>query len=567
MGNLSNLYISQSYISLIHLGSDNTASTTMTELQDGLGNGTGISVNTLGAISASGLSVNNNINAHRGLEVSGTIKFNTAYTASTPSYVNSGNQFTDNIIRITGSYASGSLAYPTMNEANVGWIVNGPGVNNAVVTNKVFIPATGWEFTINQNTAVWFGNYSFTNPQTYYDNVSISGSEDITGSLWVRNNITTNTLSASSAISASDLWVANTIHAYKLDVTIESSSIIFTSGSNIIGDEANVDTQTLVGRVIVTGSLEVTGSTRINGNVSTTGSLNVTTDISSSTVNGIGNVTAYSTSVNSRTTLLEATASYLNTTFSTSVDARLDIVEATASLYVPFSTSVNSRLVNLENFSSSLVATFATVAQLNASSSTLQSNLNSSSSILQSNINTKLDTASFNSYSASTSILINTNSGSAWGAFQSASAYSASAASQSLFLSASNYATYTKINGSNAFSGSNTFTGSIRGNVVPLTIASNTASMDCSLGNFFTLTLPGGGVTTRLIPTNILPGETFSLKVTVGATTSSLSYPTTIKFPNFGQYSASLVPNAVDIVTFVTFDNSTIYGVNVKNMI
>ena len=54
MGSLSNLYISQSYQSLIHVGTNNTASTSFNVLQDGLGNSLGISVNTLGEISASG---------------------------------------------------------------------------------------------------------------------------------------------------------------------------------------------------------------------------------------------------------------------------------------------------------------------------------------------------------------------------------------------------------------------------------------------------------------------------------------------------------------------------------
>ena len=39
MGSLANQYISQSYTSLIHLGNDRTASATLVELQDGLGNG------------------------------------------------------------------------------------------------------------------------------------------------------------------------------------------------------------------------------------------------------------------------------------------------------------------------------------------------------------------------------------------------------------------------------------------------------------------------------------------------------------------------------------------------
>jgi len=54
MGSLSNLYISQSYTSLIHLGSDTTITTASVELQDGLGNGIGIFVNSLGDVSLSG---------------------------------------------------------------------------------------------------------------------------------------------------------------------------------------------------------------------------------------------------------------------------------------------------------------------------------------------------------------------------------------------------------------------------------------------------------------------------------------------------------------------------------
>lgn len=54
MGNLTNLNISSSYQSLIHLGSDNTASSTLVGLQDGYGNSIGIGVNTTGDLSISG---------------------------------------------------------------------------------------------------------------------------------------------------------------------------------------------------------------------------------------------------------------------------------------------------------------------------------------------------------------------------------------------------------------------------------------------------------------------------------------------------------------------------------
>jgi len=54
-----------------------------------------------------------------------------------------------------------------------------------------------------------------------------------------------------------------------LNVTYESASVIYSSGSNQFGDATN-DTQTLIGRTIVSGSLEVTGSANLP---SITGSL------------------------------------------------------------------------------------------------------------------------------------------------------------------------------------------------------------------------------------------------------------------------------------------------------
>ena len=54
MGSLSNLYISQSFQSLIHLGSDGPITTASVQLQDGLGNGLGLFVNSNGDISSSG---------------------------------------------------------------------------------------------------------------------------------------------------------------------------------------------------------------------------------------------------------------------------------------------------------------------------------------------------------------------------------------------------------------------------------------------------------------------------------------------------------------------------------
>ena len=104
----------------------------------------------------------------------------------------------------------------------------------------------------------------------------------ITGSLLGTASYATQALSASYATTASYLNTLNqdltfngnltlngTASITYLNVAYESSSIIYSSGSNQFGDATN-DTQTLIGRVIVSGSLEVTGSANIP---SITGSL------------------------------------------------------------------------------------------------------------------------------------------------------------------------------------------------------------------------------------------------------------------------------------------------------
>ena len=526
MGSLSNLYISQSFQSLIHLGSNITASTTQVELEDGLGNGLGIFVNTLGDVSIDGK-----------LVVSGTFDIEGKIT-----------------------------------------------VNDDVRVNG---------------------------------NLSVSGATSLTGSLDVTQNIT-----ASNALIENDLIVSGTLFASKVVTLIESSSIIYSSGSNILGDEVS-DTQTLIGSTIMSGSASLTGSMGITNNLS------VTNNISSSTISGIGNVTFYSTSVDSRlvyieTTfstsvdsrldylevpfstsvdnrldLVEATASYLNTTFSTSVDSRLDyiettfstsvdsrldLVEATASylnttfstsvdsrldyLEGTFSTSVDSRLDNLEAFSTSVQLNFVTEAELAAATASLISQ-----------INTKLNTSSFNAYTQSADTALNNLSSSISASFvlvnNVVGGLSAKTGSYAT-TGSNNFIGNQTITGSLTLSssaavelqviGNSVFSGSFRGGVINLSVASQTASMDFSLGNFYTLNLPSSSIT-FLNPINIRPGQTTQLLIRQGSVTGSLSYPTNLLFPTGSEYTASRAANAADIISFVSFDTASLYAVSVKNLV
>jgi DNA-dependent RNA polymerase auxiliary subunit epsilon len=222
-----------------------------------------------------------------------------------------------------------------------------------------------------------------------------------------------------------------------------------------------------------------------------------------------------STSVNSRLDVVEATAS-LHIAFSTSVDSRLDVVEATASLYVPLSTSVNSRLDVVEATASLYVPFSTSVDSRLVSSATTGSNIFKGNQTISGSI----------TISGSSTIV-----------------------------------------GNQTISGSSTFTGSTLGNIVSMSIVSNTASMDFNAGNYFTIKLNASATPTRLNPTNVRAGQTISLVVTQAATLSgSLSFPTSVKFPTGSYYTASRVVNAIDILTFITVDTASIHAVSVKSM-
>jgi hypothetical protein len=158
--------------------------------------------------------------------------------------------------------------------------------------------------------------------QNGLDQYSATGLE-LTGSLHITQDIT----------ASGNLFVSGTIYTYELHSVIQSSSVIFSSGSNKIGDQQS-DVLT------ITGSLYHTGSTLFS----------------------------------------ELTSSLFD--FSSSVNNR---ISSSISVVTILSQSIANRVLNLENWSSSLDNTFASDAQLQIVSA------------------------------------------SAWGAFQSASAYSASA--------------------------------------------------------------------------------------------------------------------------------------------
>jgi len=442
MGSLSNLYVSQSYQSLLHLGTDSSffpvganAPQGFITVQDGLGYNAGFAISS-----------------------SGDMFFSQSVIIDKNLSVN-GNFDVDGNIIISGTFD---------------------------IEGKV---------TVNDNVRI-------------NGNLEVSGATTLTGSLAISNAIT-----ASNMFITNDLIVSGTLFANKVVTLIESSSIIFSSGSNILGDSI-LDTQTLNGTIIMSGSSSLTGSMGITGDLNVLGSgtfggtgsfignLTATGNISSSTLSGVGNVTIYSASVNSRLVYLEG----------------------------PFSTSVDLRLDQLEAFSSSLQTNFATTAELTQTAS-----------FLQNQINQKLNTSSFNAYTQSTDNRLNV--------IETTFATTGS----------NTFNGNQTINGTLLVSSSMVYSGSVRGQVFPVTLISSTASIDCSKGNFFTLTLSSASV--RLEATNIQPGETLSLRILNSTATSSVVIGTSIKFPTGFTYVPTPVAATTDILTFLTFDTGSIYSV------
>lgn len=411
-------------------------------------------------------------------------------------------------------------------------------------------------------------------------NVDVSGSWIHTGSIDVLGNVT-----IVGNVSA-NIATFDTVNTRILHVLEESASVIFSSGSNVLGDEAS-DTQTLIGQVIVSGTLGV------NGNSSFTGSLTVSNEISSSTVNGIGNVTIYSASVASRLDQLEVSSGSQDSQLS-NLEIFTSSQENINSGYNSFTSSADVKFTTIGNVTSSLNAFTASQQNINAgynafTASVTQSLTDVSASfevgqlvqdqrldsleIYTGSVNLNyIERAEYNVYTASIEVeqttqdsrlnQLSTETGSINGRLNNIELTTASLQTEINGLSSftGSYAT----TGSNTFDGTQVITGSVYGNIISSSITSNTASFDCSLGNFFTLTLPA--TQTYLEAGNIQPGQTVSIKITNATTSSAVVLDTSFKFGNQIPYVPTNIINAIDVITFVSYDASSLLGVSTLNI-
>jgi len=135
------------------------------------------------------------------------------------------------------------------------------------------------------------------------------------------------------------------------------------------------------------------------------------------------------------------------------------------------------------------------------------------------------------------------------------------------FTGSVNLSSTLNVTGATTLKDDTVITGSLRGNVNALSISSQTASLDCSTGNFFTLLLVSGS-TTFVNPSNILPGQTINLRVKQASVASgSISFASSVKQVSGSLYTPTTTVNAEDIVTFISFDSTNLYLSNIKNFV
>jgi hypothetical protein len=107
-------------------------------------------------------------------------------------------------------------------------------------------------------------------------------------------------------------------------------------------------------------------------------------------------------------------------------------------------------------------------------------------------------------------------------------------------------------------------TGSAVSKYVQITVASNTASIDCRAGNLFGVTL-GSSATTFFNFANILEGQSGNVIVSA-ASAASASFSSNVKQVSGSAYAASSGASATDLLSFVT-QGGTVFIVNSKKFI
>jgi hypothetical protein len=406
MGNLSNLYVSKSFQSLIHLGTDGTASAALTTLQDGLGNSIGIEVSTTGNVYLSGsltaslregyVLVGNSSGKTSEFATSSLVtNINTGSLVTTSSF-NSYTASTDSsITQLNASSASQQISINALNAATSSYVTSAITASSLVTASfsgntLTFTKGNGTTFGVVipdvSGSTINTGSFATTGSNTFDGANNFSSSVDILGGL----NLYQNGLFMGYPKNMGDPFDTN--------ISISTPKIVGQSSSGnrlvISGDPMQQKGVTVLYGLGVTGSVVI--SKQQVGMSFTGGDLNVEGTFTSSLQEGyvwVGNSSGRTTTV--------ATSSFIDTFVSGNL--------VTTASFNAYTQSNNQRVSSLEVNSASVNVSITNVNNATASLFTSVNNINAFTSSTQISIN------ALNASSASQQISIdalNTNSAS-----------------------------------------------------------------------------------------------------------------------------------------------------------
>ena len=282
-------------------------------------------------------------------------------------------------------------------------------------------------------------NIIFGNDLVVTGSITTTADANILGNITL-GNASSDTIKVVASVSSSiipsvtNAFDLGSVEKFWRDLYISTGSIKMVSNGVVVSTLSNAGNGFLLDQGITARGDSSFGTssaavTSVTGSLNVSGSISLIGALSASTITGIGNVTLYSTSVDSRLVAAEAFSSSLDTTFAT--DASVTIVSASAwgafqsasSYSGSFYTTINTNIGNINTNSASAWGAFQSASSYSGS------------------FYTTINTAIGNTTQASAS---------AWGAFQSASSYSGSA-----------YTTYAKLGVANTFTANQIVSGSI----------------------------------------------------------------------------------------------------------
>ena len=433
-----------------------------------------------------------------------------------------------------------AVFYPTFVDSN-----NGTTLNETVYTSdritfnpssRVLTVANISGTTITSSTSVVSGSLLVTGSSTIIGSLNATSvTASFTGSL-----IGTLTGTASFADRATSASRADTASFLNVGTYLITASWAQSASNAISASWAPGGTVfPFTGNAIISGSLTVTGSSTVIGSFNAT---SVTSSFTGSLVGALTGTSSWATRA--------ITSSQILTT--TNAD--------NASYFLTFVNANNATATEETVHTATGVIVNPAARSLTATSVT--------SSFTGSLTGSLLGTASFadrvtSASRADTASFLNIGTYSITSSWAQSASQAISASWAPIFPFVGN----PTISGSLTITGSTIITGSVRGNVSALTIAANTASVNLSSGNFFTLNLVGGA-TTHINPTNINPGQTVNIRISQSATGNGIvSFPTFVDQPSGSLYTGSQVANAIDIISLVTFDSNIVYVSSVRNLV